>query len=650
MSRALKLDMTIVLVGVLLTVLASMLSFFMESRSLVKQEQLLAFSNLERTQQSFAVLGGRIDAAIAFLNRGMAPWQSRDFGAFMRLSEKPTAQQSDWMIALVVPQDRRDQALETLRRETGLNTLVLRGAAAGGKHLAAVSYALLPEHQAQLGFDLATITSMSTLIDKSLTSSAPLFGILPPERKLGFWDEGAIVVAKSVEPSLAAGQDYTQRHLLVRVISTQELRTTLAMDRDESFLVRGQEVALGTSALLNNPRHVSLSAATPWPPGIDIALLPSTGRLPLSWLPVAIIGLLGTALAAFARAGAVLRSQTSAIEQTLRGTQTSLDQANALDDAFFNTSGTANCVFDANTKAFLRVNDRMTGLFGYTREEFLSGSHGPLTIVDDDLLTASRINTLGENGVNVVQFEKRYLHKDGHTLFCLLNVRSLKTAEGGHRLLAATVLDISDRIEQEKLRNALTMELAHRLRNSVQLTTVIARQTAKNADTVQEYETKFQQRLQALKVAQDLLFESEWRAAPLDAIFRSILAPFADSGRTSAVVNIDVPPLKLPPQHAQTLALAMHELAVNSFEHGALAHGGGVAVIGTIEGTTKLEVLHLKWVERSSRPPDRMGKNGFGMRMLTGALPDQFGGTAAINWTSKGLIYEAHLPLPKVDA
>ncbi len=650
MSRALKLDVTIVCVGVLLTVLASMLSFFMENRSLEKHQQTLALSNLERTQESLEVFGGRIEAVIAYLNRGALRWKNSEVSGFLHITETPATPQSDWIIALVVPRDQREQAVETLRSETGLSTLVLGGSTSSGSHLAAVSYALLPEHQAQLGFDLATIKSMSAVIDKSLTSSIPVFGILPPEQKLGFWNEGGIVVAKSVEPSLGTGQDYAQRHLLVRVISTQELRDILEIDGNQSFLVRGQGVDLGASAIVQNPRLVSLTGAKLWPPGIDIALLPATGHLPLSWLPVAIIGLLGTALAAFARAGAVLRSQTSQIEQTLRGTQSSLDQANALDDAFFNNSGTANCVFDGNIKTFLRVNDRMTGLFGYTREEFLSGNHGPLTHPEDEFLTKLRVDSLGENGTNVVQFEKRYIHKDGRTLFCLLNVRSLKSAGGEHRLLAATVLDISDRIEQEKLRNALTMELAHRLRNSVQLTTVIARQTAKNADTVQEYETKFQQRLQALKVAQDLLFESEWKAAPLDAIFRSILAPFTDNGRTSAVVNIDVPPLKLPPQHAQTLALAIHELAVNSFEHGALAHGGGVAVIGTIDGSKSREMLHLKWVERSAQPPDRMRKNGFGMRMLTAALPDQFGGTAEINWTSKGLIYEANLPLPKVDA
>ena len=649
MRRQIHLHGTIIVVGVLLTLIACVLSFSMEYQNIVRQRRTLSLTNLERSQEALGAMGSRMDASISYLNRGSGAWGRADFSNFLNQVEDNIVPESDWMVAVVVPPAELQNAAEIVQQEVGDQSASAQSIATNGEAVAAITYVLNPQHHNLLGFNIASIAPVVALLNATTTSSNKTFGILPAGGQLGFFKNGGLLVAKSIGGSSGFGNRLSHQHLLVRIVSTEELRDILEVASDESVLIRGQGVQLGSSTVLDNPRSVSLTAANPWPSGIDITLLPSAPRMPLAWLPVAIIGLLGTALASFAKAGARLRSQRSEIALVLRGTQSSLEEAQAFDEAFFNNSGTANCVYDLSNQRFLRVNDRMTELLGYSREELLTGKFGLLTHPDDEFLTKSKLTNLGEDANPVAQFEKRYIRKDGRPVFCLLNVRALKSAETQNKLLAATILDVSDRQEQEKLRNALTKELAHRLRNTAQLTTVIARQTAKNADTVQEYETKFQQRLQALRVAQDL-FESEWTDAPLDAIFKSILAPFIDNVRSAAVVSIDVPPLKLPPQHAQTLALAIHELAVNSFEHGALAYGGGVAVIGTLVTQNDKQILNFKWVERSTHAPDRLRKSGFGMRMLTSALPDQFGGSADIQWTPKGLVYEANLHMPKVDA
>ena len=107
----------------------------------------------------------------------------------------------------------------------------------------------------------------------------------------------------------------------------------------------------------------------------------------------------------------------------------------------------------------------------------------------------------------------------------------------------------------------------------------------------------------------------------------------------------------MPTQQAQTIAIALHELASNSSRFGALSNGGTVSVIGTVlNESDDSQTLHIRWDEQSTRAIRKPKRAGFGTRMLMSAMPEQFSGRASANWRSTGLLYEAWLKLPKTEA
>ena len=209
------------------------------------------------------------------------------------------------------------------------------------------------------------------------------------------------------------------------------------------------------------------------------------------------------------------------------------------------------------------------------------------------------------------------------------------------------IVDITARRRDEEVKAMLLRELAHRVRNTVQLTASLSRQSARRARSVSDYEAKFHERLIALSAAQDLLFDTGWKSAPIQGIAERTIKPFLPDGLLPDHVTVDLPAVDLATQQAQTLAIAIHELASNSAQFGALASGSKLTFTGKLlpvseDGKVR---LYLRWEERISRRLRRPRKSGFGMTMLENAMPEQFQGEAKLTWKSHGLLYEAWLTL-----
>ncbi len=315
--------------------------------------------------------------------------------------------------------------------------------------------------------------------------------------------------------------------------------------------------------------------------------------------------------------------------------------------AFFENSGTANCETDYATGRFIRVNEVFCAMLGYGREDLIGKTFADITHPGD--VEKSRMALKDRQGAPTpqLQFEKRYIRKDGSVMWAVVNAR-LTAGENGEPLSYSTViLDISARKADEDTKAMLLRELAHRVRNTVQLTISLARQTARSARSVKDYDSKFQRRLAALSVAQDLLFDTGWKAASLREIAARTVRPFMPDGGSREALTIDLPDIAVSTQQAQTLAIAIHELASNSAQYGALAHGGSIRFTGKVDGDTSTgRTLNLVWDETSDKRIRAPRKSGFGAVMLNSALPEQFGGTAKLVWRASGLLYEAQLPLP----
>ncbi len=442
--------------------------------------------------------------------------------------------------------------------------------------------------------------------------------------------------------------------VLLRGVALDTLRAIAGLDPGQSLSIMDESVTpprvlIGEDATRRDSNWIPAQTVTSGDFRLSVAIAqPRSSGIPLIWLPIVTAGLLATFLWVSYRAADLNRREASFLGTRLSGTERELSTTLQRELTFFENSGTANCETDYKTGRLIRVNESMCRMFGYTRDELIGKSFPDITHPDDIAMSRSALVDAEGRPLERLQFEKRYLRKDGSVMWGLVNARLLFDAEGTPVSYSTIIIDITARKMDEETKSMLLRELAHRVRNTVQLTSSLARQTGRTARSVKDYESKFNRRLAALSGAQDLLFDTGWKAAPLREIARRTVKPFLPEQQGFSSFHINLPEIDLPTQQAQTLAIALHELTSNSAAFGALGHGGEIHLDGTLDHdeTTNKTILSVKWSEKVSKRIRKPKKAGFGTIMLEQALPEQFGGTAKLNWSSSGLLYEARLPLP----
>ena len=97
----------------------------------------------------------------------------------------------------------------------------------------------------------------------------------------------------------------------------------------------------------------------------------------------------------------------------------------------------------------------------------------------------------------------------------------------------------------------------------------MARQTARTAATLKDFETEYMQRLQGIAASHDLLVNQNWTGAPLNELIRRQVEPFVETNRANLAIS--GPDIIISAKAAQTIGLALHELATNSMKYGALS-------------------------------------------------------------------------------
>jgi PAS domain S-box-containing protein len=635
--------------GLAATGLLALAAFFAESRSIDADRIRLVNEQIDRAEERLSSIRTEIIAASAFVaetNPGVADMQ--DF--LPRLTPSRTTQ-AVWLWSRFASAGEVNALENDVRYHTGNTKFTVHPRPAGGSQIAPVVLSIGPVPSRILGFDLLSSVKLSDAVKTAEVNPRPV-GLLSTF-------EGAPLLQRTlflgalVAPRFAGGDTQPPRSIVIRALTAGDFSKILQLASSQSFAL-SEKMPSGEKRVLFAPAHevsVRSGAAKEIRFGRRILLLtvekPASGGSPRNWIFIALAGLLATGLVAVLRAGRAVGTRANFLSNTLDTILSQLREVRSKELAFFENSGTANCEIDAATGKLVRVNDSMCRLLGYTREELVGRTFVDITYPDD--LDASREALVDPSGEprDLVQLEKRYARKDGTPVWCLVTARLIRDQDRHPLCYATVIVDISKRKQEEEIAAVLTRELAHRVRNTVQLTSSLARQTMNSARSVGDFDAKFQRRLNALNAAQDLLFDSNWKSAALGELATRSLSPFKPENGSGQRLTIDLPNIELPTQHAQTLAIALHELASNSARYGALAGGGKVALSGTeeVDGNSGGKVLYLKWEEQGTRPVRKPRKKGFGLTMLQVAVPGQFSGRASCTWSPPGLVYEAWLPL-----
>ena len=153
-----------------------------------------------------------------------------------------------------------------------------------------------------------------------------------------------------------------------------------------------------------------------------------------------------------------------------------------------------------------------------------------------------------------------------------------------------------------------------------------------------EYAEAFEQRLNALSTAHDLIGGSGLRWADIRDLLKTELRAFYNSNK---LVELSGPETTVSADVAPLLALVFHELVSNSVKYGALSPKGESLTISWKEDAGGLEIL---WSERVVFPLEKPERRGFGLTLIERAVPHECNGTCEIKFLPHGLEVRFWLP------
>ncbi|TDG27393.1 sensor histidine kinase [Paracraurococcus ruber] len=138
----------------------------------------------------------------------------------------------------------------------------------------------------------------------------------------------------------------------------------------------------------------------------------------------------------------------------------------------------------------------------------------------------------------------------------------------------------------ERRRRVLVAELNHRVKNMLATVQSVALQTLRaRAGDASGTAAALTGRLRALAAAHDLITAGSWEAVPLAAVLQGALRPWLNDPQRGGAIRIESATggARLGPLQAQSLMLALNELATNAVAYGALSVPGGQVILRCAE-------------------------------------------------------------------
>jgi two-component sensor histidine kinase len=183
-----------------------------------------------------------------------------------------------------------------------------------------------------------------------------------------------------------------------------------------------------------------------------------------------------------------------------------------------------------------------------------------ITHPDDRASARELLRRMATGELAVFDLEKRYIRKDGKTVWARVTANIIRDESGQPLGDTAVVQDITPHKEREEREHLLMREVNHRAKNMLSVVDAIAHQTA--ARNPEDFIERFSERIQALSANQDLLVRNEWNGVEIGDLARAQLAHFTDL--IGSRIAVHGPKLRLNPASAQAIGLALHELATNA--------------------------------------------------------------------------------------
>ena len=223
----------------------------------------------------------------------------------------------------------------------------------------------------------------------------------------------------------------------------------------------------------------------------------------------------------------------------------------------------------------------------------------------------------------------------------LVTARTLHHPDRPSHSLLVVFVDVTDRRRREAAKDMLFGELRHRIKNLLAVAQSIARHTATEGRTAEEFRDDFLGRFGALVEAQDLAF-SEQGGTGLAELVTRILSPY--SSRGEAVVIEPGPDVELGPRTIMALSMVLHELATNAAKYGALSTPAGqVRINWQLEDDNTQ--LRIEWAESGGPSVTGPSAAGYGTRLIQSTTTYNLGGHVEQKYEAGGLTSVIVIPV-----
>jgi two-component sensor histidine kinase len=213
------------------------------------------------------------------------------------------------------------------------------------------------------------------------------------------------------------------------------------------------------------------------------------------------------------------------------------------------------------------------------------------------------------------------------------------------RLLTRQAIEDEEAIgwfaEQASIRNSLTRELNHRVKNTLANVLSIIALTRRRADNLDDFASSLDGRIRALSATHDLLTMSDWGSTPIRAVIEAELRPYAMD--TDRIVSIDGPDVELAPNDTLSLGLAVHELATNAAKYGALSQPGGNVSVQWEKVAD--ELVRVTWQERGGPPVAAKRGRGFGTDLIERVVASELRQPVQLDFAEDGVRCELLIPV-----
>jgi PAS domain S-box-containing protein len=208
--------------------------------------------------------------------------------------------------------------------------------------------------------------------------------------------------------------------------------------------------------------------------------------------------------------------------------------------------------------------------------------------------------------------------------------------------------DVTEHKRKDEQTAILLRELSHRSKNLLSVIESILRQSAKGGGSKEEFVRRFSERLRALANSHDLLAKHNSLCVSMtDLIFSQVGHHWEPGQRRISISGLG---LRLKPDAAQMIGMALHELSTNAAKYGALSNQTGRVSISWMvdfEGASE-PMFQLKWAERGGPPVTVPKRQGFGSTVIQRVTGQALKGSASLDYFPDGIVWVLRAPRSSV--